>query len=66
VITGLGVVSPVGVGVEPFWAALLAGTTGAAEVESFDTSAFPVRIGCEVRGLALESASEPQPGRGLL
>jgi 3-oxoacyl-[acyl-carrier-protein] synthase II len=66
VITGLGVVSPVGVDTETFWAALLSGTTGAAPVESFDTSLFPSRIGCEVRGLALESASEPQPGRAAL
>jgi 3-oxoacyl-[acyl-carrier-protein] synthase II len=66
VITGLGVVSPVGADVETFWAALLAGTSGAAPVESFDTSGFPSRIGCEVRGLALESASEPRPGRAAL
>jgi 3-oxoacyl-[acyl-carrier-protein] synthase II len=66
VITGLGVVSPIGADVETFWAALLAGTTGAAPVESFDTSGFPSRIGCEVRGLALESASEPRPGRAAL
>ncbi len=52
--------------VETFWAALLSGTTGAAHVESFDTSSFPSRIGCEVRGLALESASEPRPGRAAL
>lgn len=65
-ITGLGVVSPVGVDVETFWAALLSGTTGAAQVESFDTSSFPVRIGCEVRGLSLESTSEPRPGRAAL
>jgi 3-oxoacyl-[acyl-carrier-protein] synthase II len=66
VITGLGVVSPVGVDVEAFWAALLSGTTGAAEVESFDTSPFPVRIGCEVRGLTLETATAPTPGRAAL
>lgn len=65
-ITGLGVVSPVGVDVETFWTALLSGTTGAAEVESFDTSPFQVRIGCEVRGLGLESAREPRPGRAAL
>jgi 3-oxoacyl-[acyl-carrier-protein] synthase II len=54
------------VDVVAFWAALLSGTTGAAQVESFDTSAFPSRIGCEVRGLELESESEPRPGRAAL
>jgi 3-oxoacyl-[acyl-carrier-protein] synthase II len=66
VITGLGVVSAVGVDVEAFWSALLSGATGVAEVESFDTSDYPSRIGCEVRGLPLESASEPRPGRAAL
>ena len=55
-ITGLGVVSPVGVDVETFWAALLSGTTGAAQVESFDTSLFPSRIGCEIRGFDSDGA----------
>jgi 3-oxoacyl-[acyl-carrier-protein] synthase II len=44
VITGLGVVSPVGADLETFWAALLSGTTGTAPVESFDTSPFPDRL----------------------
>jgi len=66
VITGLGVVSPVGVDVETFWTALLSGTTGVGEVESFDAFPFQVRIGCEVRGLELESAREPRPGRAAL
>ncbi len=65
-ITGLGVVSPVGVDVESFWAALLSGQTGAAEVESFDVSPFPTRIGCEVRGLELAARGEPRPGRTAL
>jgi 3-oxoacyl-[acyl-carrier-protein] synthase II len=66
VITGLGVVSPIGADVESFWAALLAGTSGAAEVESFDTAGFPSRIGCEVRSVALKSSVEPRPGRAAL
>ncbi len=65
-ITGLGVVSPVGVDVESFWAALLSGQTGAAEVESFDVSPFPTQIGCEVRGLELAARGEPRPGRTAL
>ncbi len=65
-ITGLGAVSPVGVGVETFWESLLTGRSGAAEVSSFDAAPFPVRIGCEVRGLALESERQPRPGRAAL
>ncbi|HLE83859.1 MAG TPA: beta-ketoacyl-[acyl-carrier-protein] synthase family protein [Thermoanaerobaculia bacterium] len=48
VITGLGVVTPVGVGRGPFWEAILAGRHGFAPVRSFDTSALPVHLGAEV------------------
>ncbi len=48
VITGVGIVSPIGTGKDVFWKALLAGESGIRPVESFDTSAFPVHIGAEV------------------
>jgi 3-oxoacyl-[acyl-carrier-protein] synthase II len=53
-VTGLGLVTPVGVGREETWDALLAGRSGFAPVESFDTSAFSVHLGAEVRGFAPE------------
>jgi 3-oxoacyl-[acyl-carrier-protein] synthase II len=49
VITGIGVVSPVGVGREAFWSALTAGRSGLGPVTLFDASTFPVRIGGEVK-----------------
>ncbi|GAC1377308.1 MAG: beta-ketoacyl-ACP synthase II [Acidimicrobiales bacterium] len=48
VVTGLGVVSPVGVGVEAAWEALVDGRSGAGPLTRFDASAYPVRIGAEV------------------
>jgi len=54
VVTGLGLVTPVGVGREEVWAALLAGHSGFAPVESFDTRAFSVHLGAEVRGFRAE------------
>jgi len=48
VITGVGVVSPVGSGKDQFWHALLTGKSGIGPVRSFDTSAYPVHIGAEV------------------
>ena len=53
VVTGIGVVSPVGNGRETFWRNLTAGTSGLGPITLFDASAFPVRIGGEVKGLDL-------------
>ena len=48
VITGMGVVSPVGSGVEKFWASLLKGQSGIRTVSHFDASAFDSRINGDV------------------
>ena len=50
VVTGVGVVSPVGIGKEQFLGALLAGRSGVGSITRFDTSDFPVKIAAEVRG----------------
>jgi len=53
VVTGLGMVSPLGCGVEPTWRKLLAGESAAARVENFDVSDLPCRIAAQVpRGTA--------------
>lgn len=48
VITGLGVVSPIGIGIEPFWNALREGRSGVKPLESLQDTALPVRFGAEV------------------
>ncbi len=50
VITGLGLVTPIGSGVESFWRNLLEGRSGFSEVSSFDTSGYRVHRGAEVQG----------------
>jgi len=49
VITGLGVVSSIGIGWESFWQNLLAGVSGISAVTSFDTSAHFTRNGGEIK-----------------
>jgi 3-oxoacyl-[acyl-carrier-protein] synthase II len=50
VITGLGLVTPVGIGTTESWRALLAGESGIAPITNFDCSQFRVRIAGEVKG----------------
>jgi 3-oxoacyl-[acyl-carrier-protein] synthase II len=54
VITGLGIVAPVGNDIPTAWSAILAGKSGIAPITRFDTSNFPVHFGGEIRGLELE------------
>jgi len=50
VITGLGLVTPLGIGVEETWTALKAGKSGIAEITQFDASEFQTKIAGEVKG----------------
>jgi 3-oxoacyl-[acyl-carrier-protein] synthase II len=60
VITGLGMVTPLGCGVEPTWRRLLDGQSGARKIESFDVSDLPAKIGCSIpRGDRAEGAYNP-------
>ena len=49
VITGLGAVTPLGNDVETSWNNLIAGKSGAAEIESWDVSNYPVHFACELK-----------------
>ena len=53
VITGVGVVSPVGIGIEEYWRGLTGGRSGVGRISRYDASAFPVQIAAEVRGFML-------------
>jgi 3-oxoacyl-[acyl-carrier-protein] synthase II len=50
VVTGLGIVSPVGIGVSEAWSNILAGKSGIGPITRFDASLLPSRIAGEVRG----------------
>ena len=49
VVTGLGIVSPVGIGAEATWSALVAGRSGIGEITLFDTTDFDIHVAGEVK-----------------
>jgi 3-oxoacyl-[acyl-carrier-protein] synthase II len=63
VITGLGMVTPLGTGVEENWKALCAGKSGIRRIEKFDASSFPSQIAGEVRDFKSEDFMEKQQVR---
>jgi 3-oxoacyl-[acyl-carrier-protein] synthase II len=65
VITGLGIVSPVGNDVASAWAAIVAGRSGIAVIERFDTSSFPTHFGGEIRKLDLEPYMSAKDARRM-
>jgi 3-oxoacyl-[acyl-carrier-protein] synthase II len=50
VVTGLGVVSPVGIGKKEFWNSLCAGISGVGRITRYDVSSHPVQIAGEIKG----------------
>ncbi len=54
VVTGLGMVTPLGTGVEKNWEAVCAGKSGLGPISKFDASEFPCRIAGEVRDFQAE------------
>jgi 3-oxoacyl-[acyl-carrier-protein] synthase II len=65
VVTGIGVVTSIGIGVEPFWRAVLAGQSGIGPVESFDTSRYAVRLGGEVKAFDARAYLRRLPVAGM-
>src|ERR687894_1146925 len=63
VITGVGCVTPLGVGREAFWGALRRGESGVRRIECFDVQNSPVQIAAEVRGFDWEQELKPKDRR---
>src|SRR5215211_4174465 len=60
VITGMGCVTPLGVGREAFWSGLLSGKSGVRRIEAFDPSDSPVQIAAEVPSFDWEAQLNPK------
>lgn len=65
VVTGLGAVTPVGLGVEETWKSLLAGTSGIGRITQFDPSSYPCQIAGQVNDFRNPSCVEPKEARRM-
>lgn len=54
VITGLGPVTPIGIGKEEYWDSLIAGKSGVGYITRFDTENFPTKIAAEIKNFTPE------------
>ncbi len=63
VVTGLGVVSPVGIGIDQAWPNLVNGVSGVGPITHFDASALPTRIAAEVKGFTATDWMPPKEVR---
>jgi len=65
VITGMGVISPIGNDVESFWNNMIAGNSGITEIDTFDTTNLKVKIAGSVKNFDAEKAIGKKAARNL-
>jgi 3-oxoacyl-[acyl-carrier-protein] synthase II len=65
VITGMGVVSPIGIGLVAFWDALCKGLSGAARITLFDPEAYATTFACEVKNFNPSPVVDPKEARRM-
>ena len=65
VVTGIGVVSPVGVGKTNYWNSLVSGISGVGRITHFDPTGFDVQIAAEVKGFDVTNWIERKESRRM-
>ncbi|MBF0387679.1 MAG: beta-ketoacyl-ACP synthase II [Candidatus Omnitrophica bacterium] len=65
VVTGIGVLSPVGNGVEAFWQGLKSGKSGVAPITRFDAALFDTKFAAELKGYNAEAYFNPKDARKI-
>ncbi len=65
VVTGLGIVSPLGSSIDSTWAAILRGESGIGPITRFDASTFPTRIGGTVKDFDVAQYISPKEARRM-
>ena len=65
VVTGMGIVSPVGLDVAESWASVLAAKSGIATIDSFDVAAFPTQFGGNLKGFDVTNYMSAKEARKM-
>ena len=65
VVTGLGIISPVGLSVQEAWDNIIAGSSGIRPITEFDVSEFPVRFGGTIEGFDVSSYVSKKDARRM-
>ncbi len=65
VVTGLGAVTPIGIGVEAFWQGILEGKTGFAPISRFDATGYKCRLAAEVKDFQPEQYMDRKTARRM-
>jgi 3-oxoacyl-[acyl-carrier-protein] synthase II len=60
VVTGVGLVNPLGIGIDPVWAKVCEGVSGVGPITRFDTTDFDTKIAAEIKGFRSEDFLEPK------
>jgi 3-oxoacyl-[acyl-carrier-protein] synthase II len=63
VVTGLGIISPVGIGVSEAWSNIIAGKSGISRITRFDATTFPTQIAGDVKGFDVAKWLSPKEAR---
>jgi len=64
-VTGTGVISPVGNSTEACWSSLIAGTSGAGPITRFDAAAYGTRFACEVKDFAADAVMDRKDAKRM-
>lgn len=65
VITGMSVISPLGIGLEAFWSDLVAGKSGVGQITRFEVDDYSTRIGAEVKNFVPENYIDKRDARRM-
>jgi 3-oxoacyl-[acyl-carrier-protein] synthase II len=64
-VTGIGPVTPIGIGIDAFWDSILAGKPGASPISGFDPEGYSVKFAAEVKDFNIDDFLEPRRARRM-